>query len=92
MGIEPTHQLFTGALVLKSIEWGHRYPFETRIITHNPLANKGFPVSRVLAGVGINRQDSYRHGHKIDIKLVHPPFVGPLLRPFGKQYISNMRW
>ena len=47
MGIEPTHQLVTGALVLKGIKHRkQRFDKPTYFLT-NPLRVKGFPVFRI---------------------------------------------
>ena len=68
MGIEPTHQLVTGALVLKGIKRRNLHALEARTIPCNPFIINGFPVFPVSAEIGEKRSHPERHRHKIVIK------------------------
>ena len=73
MGIEPTHQLVTGALVLKGIKYRNRHALKARAIPCNPFIVNGFPVFPASAEIGEKRSHPERHRHKIVIKKVPAP-------------------
>jgi len=68
MGIEPTHELVTRALVLKGNKCRNRYPLKAHKIPCNPFIINGFPVFPASVGIGEKRSYPERHRHKIVIK------------------------
>jgi hypothetical protein len=65
MGIEPTYQLVTGTLVLKSKTGGKGVVRHPPVIITKPLIISGLRDILVSVGVGTSRIFSELHGHKI---------------------------
>jgi len=93
MGIEPTHQLFTGTLVLKGIKSPNQRSANTYIYSYIPLIVKGFPVFHVSVYVGLCRGLPAGHRHKKGMISCDSINIGQYhtVSGFILQHIKNIR-